>query len=132
LVFSTCRPVSVRVIVRDQTCRVPLRAAMPWTVMLSPGCTDSRVQPLFCSSMGLASSTAQFTRSLPVFTLMKTCTCGFDQSTMVTMPVRVVAFVSSNFAEIAWCARLETPASTKRARAAVTSPLAPSFIRMSS
>ncbi len=68
--------------------------------------------------MGLSSSTAQFsTWPRASFTFTYTCTCGFAQSTSVTMPVSVVGLVSSNFAEMAWCA---APRSTATTASAVT------------
>src|SRR5688572_14024511 len=73
--------------------------------MASPGCRVSDRHPLCCRSMGLSSSTAQFsTWPRASLTFTYTCTCGFAQSTSVTMPVSVVGLVSSNLAEMAWWA----------------------------
>ncbi len=86
---------------------------MPCTVMASPGTRVSLFQPLCWRSIGLSSSIAQlriwFFGSL---TFTNTCTCGLAQSTSVTMPVRVMGLLSSNLAEMAWCAAPRSVAST--------------------
>src|SRR6187549_2275474 len=38
-------------------------------------------------------------------------TCGFLQSTSVTTPLNVCGFLSSNFAEMGWCAEMTVPSS---------------------
>src|SRR5262245_49004192 len=77
---------------------------MPSTELLSPGCSVSRDQPLSSSSIGLSSSIAQLISSGPLFTFMKTWTCGLRQSSSETTPVNVTGFLSSNFASGSWCA----------------------------
>src|SRR5438477_884484 len=77
---------------------------MPCTVIPSPGCSESALQPLCARSMGLSYSIAQLTSSFPPATFMNTWTWGLAQSTSVTMPLSVVGLVSSNFARISWWA----------------------------
>ena len=46
----------------------------------------------------LSSSTAQLAVPFASFTSMKTCTCGFNQSTFDTVPLSVIGLAGSNFA----------------------------------
>src|SRR5687768_678856 len=77
-----------------------------------------------CGSIGLSISTAQFTHSfLGPRTITIAWTWWFRQSTLVTIPVMVVALVSSNFAATEWWARPGAPASTNRASTAASTPV---------
>ena len=69
---------------------------------------------------------AQLLVALPSFTLMNTWTCGFSQSTRLTMPRNATDLLSSNFAATAWCAIAGCAAS--RATPTASKPETPCFI----
>src|SRR6185295_4142511 len=87
-----------------QICELPSLATMPRTVISSPGFSVFKVQPLLSRSSVLSSSTAQFVTIFPSVTSMRTWTCGFAQSSLVTTPLSDFVLAGSNFPVMLWCA----------------------------
>src|SRR5438477_6862522 len=97
-------------------CLLPSRARIPSAVTVSPTWTTSRFQPLplrLRSSLLLYSNAQVVSFPFASRTSRYRYTCGLVQSNLVTVPRKVMGFLSSYSAAIEWCATSGTTAALR-------------------